>query len=203
MDEQQNMNPTQPSAADQQAQQPNTAMPTESQPTTGQPPTPQQPMQSAGNNKPKKPLLLVAIIIVVLLVLGATIFVLAKGKSDNSASETHTDTTSNNTNTDSSSTDPNSGALSQTPAAGDVTAEIKDFAFTPTTITVKKGAKVTWTNKDTVQHNVISDDNSQSKGLSSELLAQGESYSFTFTEAGTYSYHCGPHPSMTGTVVVK
>jgi plastocyanin len=38
---------------------------------------------------------------------------------------------------------------------------------------------------------------------SSELLAKGESYSFTFKKAGTYTYHCTPHPYMKGTVVVE
>ena len=34
------------------------------------------------------------------------------------------------------------------------------------------------------------------------LLAKGERYSFTFTEADSYPYHCAPHPDMKGTVVV-
>ena len=77
--------------------------------------------------------------------------------------------------------------------------EIENFAFTPATITVKVGTTVTWTNKDTVRHTVTSD-----KGLfDSGLFGKGESFSFTFTEAGTYTYHCTPHPNMKGTIIVE
>jgi plastocyanin len=34
-------------------------------------------------------------------------------------------------------------------------------------------------------------------------LSPGNSFSFTFTKAGTYTYHCKIHPSMTATIMVK
>ena len=78
---------------------------------------------------------------------------------------------------------------------------ISDFAFGPAKISVKKGSTVTWTNQDSVQHNVTPDSQSQNfEG--SQLLNKGESYSFTFNAVGTYSYHCTPHPSMQGSVEV-
>lgn len=80
--------------------------------------------------------------------------------------------------------------------------EIKDFAFTPATIKIKAGTTVTWTNKDSVQHNVVADKES-SDAPKSELLAKDESYEFTFNKPGTYSYHCSPHPNMKGTVIVE
>jgi amicyanin len=79
--------------------------------------------------------------------------------------------------------------------------EIKDFAFSPAAITVKKGTKVTWTNKDSTQHN-ISPDTETADFKASELLAQGESYSVTFNTVGTFSYHCTPHPYMKASVIV-
>ena len=78
---------------------------------------------------------------------------------------------------------------------------IKDFAYVPATITVKKGTKVTWTNQDSTRHDVTPDSESDNF-KASELLSKGESYSFTFNTAGTYTYHCGPHPQMKGTVIV-
>lgn len=78
---------------------------------------------------------------------------------------------------------------------------IKDFAFAPGERTVKKGTKVTWTNKDSARHD-ISPTSGGSDFKASELLAKGESYSFTFNTAGTYTYKCSPHPYMKGTVVV-
>lgn len=76
---------------------------------------------------------------------------------------------------------------------------IKGFAFQPATITVKKDGKVTWTNSDTVAHSIVATDGS----FGSTLLNKGQSYSFTFNTSGTFSYFCGPHPYMKGTVVVQ
>ncbi len=80
--------------------------------------------------------------------------------------------------------------------------DIKNYAYTPVTVTVKVGDKVTWTNQDSMRHDVVMDDDS-AEGPNSELLAKGESYSYTFTKAGTYEYHCSPHPYMKATVVVE
>lgn len=78
---------------------------------------------------------------------------------------------------------------------------IQDFSYAPQVITIKKGTTVTWVNNDSVRHDVKpTDDSTDFKG--SELLSKGEKYSFTFTNAGTYTYFCTPHPSMKGTVVV-
>jgi plastocyanin len=77
--------------------------------------------------------------------------------------------------------------------------EIKDFAFGPGTLTVKVGDTVTWTNKDITGHSATADDKSFDTGV----LSQGESGTFTFTKAGTYGYHCTPHPNMKGTIIVE
>lgn len=78
---------------------------------------------------------------------------------------------------------------------------IEDSAYGPANIRVKKGTTVTWTNKDTIRHDIAPDEeNPNFQG--SELLGQGESYSFTFNEVGTYNYHCTPHPFMKGSVEV-
>lgn len=79
--------------------------------------------------------------------------------------------------------------------------DIKDFDFQPQTITVKKGTTVTWTNQDVAKHD-INPDSESDNFKASELLAKGESYSWTFNTAGTYTYHCSPHPYMKATVIV-
>lgn len=79
------------------------------------------------------------------------------------------------------------------------TINISNYAFNPATITVKSGTTVTWTNSDPVAHKVVSD----SPAFTSDDIPQGGSYSFTFSTAGSYPYHCQIHPSMTGTVVVS
>ncbi|MEO6456675.1 MAG: S-layer homology domain-containing protein, partial [Chloroflexia bacterium] len=74
---------------------------------------------------------------------------------------------------------------------------IESFAFQPQNITVSVGSIVQWTNLDQAAHDVHSAGN-----WTSPLLNQGESFSFTFNSAGTYSYICQPHPFMTGTITV-
>ena len=78
--------------------------------------------------------------------------------------------------------------------------EIVNFVYTPTDLTVNVGDTVVWTNTDSVGHTITSDAGSE---LDSPLLGKGEQYSHTFTEAGTFLYHCTPHPWMTGTVTVE
>ncbi len=88
--------------------------------------------------------------------------------------------------------------ISRAKASSTRLVSIIDFAFDPTALSVKLGDTVQWINNGTAEegHNVIGD------GLSSPVLHTGESYSFTFTAAGTYDYICTIHPKMTGTVEV-
>jgi amicyanin len=79
---------------------------------------------------------------------------------------------------------------------------IKNYMFNPMVIKVKVGTTVTWTNHDAVAHTVTAD-NPSSATPSSMDIRQGSSYSFTFEQAGTYTYHCFPHPYMHGTVIVE
>lgn len=81
--------------------------------------------------------------------------------------------------------------------AADRTIEMRDFAFSPQTVEIRVGDRVTWTNRDSVEHNAT--DGSFDTGL----LAEGESASIRFTAPGTYAFFCEPHPSMTGTVIVR
>lgn len=74
---------------------------------------------------------------------------------------------------------------------------IKNFSFNPSTLNVKVGTTVTWTNEDTVTHTIKSDT------FSSGNLSQGDTFKFTFSTPGTFNYSCGIHPTMTGTIVVQ
>jgi plastocyanin len=79
------------------------------------------------------------------------------------------------------------------------TVEIRDFAFAPADLTVGVGSTVTWKNEDGATHTVTGDDD----GFDSADLPGGAEFSQTFDEAGTFTYHCEIHPSMTGTVRVE
>ena len=88
---------------------------------------------------------------------------------------------------------------------------IQNFAFTPQTLTVKAGATVTWTNKDSVPHDVTSADGLSTSATTTSLfssgtMSSGQSFSFTFKKPGTYFYECTIHaaePTMHAKVVVK
>lgn len=76
---------------------------------------------------------------------------------------------------------------------------ISGMAF-PETTTVKKGATVTWTNKDGFAHTVTSDDGTS---FNSGNLAGGATFSFVANTAGSFAYHCNYHSNMHGTLVVN
>jgi plastocyanin len=77
----------------------------------------------------------------------------------------------------------------------------ENFAFSPADLTVRVGQNVTWTNNAAVAHSVVSDTMS-TEAFSSGALATGQSFTHEFDHVGDFSYHCGIHPSMTGTIHV-
>lgn len=91
------------------------------------------------------------------------------------------------------------GDPGETPGPGASEVFIQGFAFSPSTITVAANTTVTWTNKDGVSHTVTSN-----TGLfDSGLIGTNGTFSFKFAAAGTYPYHCTPHPAMTATVTAN
>ncbi len=92
------------------------------------------------------------------------------------------------------------GNSGQPPASG--TAEqvtIRDFAFDPPELSVAVGTTVTWTNEDDTTHTVTATGGGP---IASPDLDQGDTYSVTFDQTGTYPYICSIHTFMTGTVTV-
>ncbi|HYC19375.1 MAG TPA: plastocyanin/azurin family copper-binding protein [Candidatus Bathyarchaeia archaeon] len=102
--------------------------------------------------------------------------------------------------TSSSNTSPSAVNSSITSTTSQNSVAIQNYAFNPSTLTIQKGANVTWTNYDSVQHNVVSDSSAFS---SSPLLNKGDTYTHQFNDSGSFSYFCSIHPYMKGTVVVK
>lgn len=86
-----------------------------------------------------------------------------------------------------------------TAVAADRGITMRDFAFAPGTVEIRVGDRVTWTNEDGVEHNARATSGAWDTGL----LGTGESGSIRFTAPGRYDFLCTPHPSMTGTVVVR
>jgi len=78
---------------------------------------------------------------------------------------------------------------------------MKGYAFSPAALTVPVGSTVTWTNQDTAPHDVKT--TSGPVSIHSPMLQKGQSWSFTFTTAGSYGYYCTVHPDMTARIVVQ
>jgi plastocyanin len=85
------------------------------------------------------------------------------------------------------------------PTGGQNPVNITGFAFSPATLTIAKGTKVTWTNNDSTTHTVTSDNGIWDSGN----LAVGNTFSYTFIRTGTFPYHCKIHTSMTAKIVVQ
>ena len=83
--------------------------------------------------------------------------------------------------------------------AATVTIQVKSTGFSPGTLTVTHGDKVTWRNVDKTDHQVVADDGS----FASPILHANQSWTTTLNTAGTFRYHDALHPKLTGKIVVK
>lgn len=77
------------------------------------------------------------------------------------------------------------------------------FTFDPRELSVDRGATVTWTNTDIIQHTVTSGEVGATTGKFDKTVEPKATFSFTFAEAGTFDYFCSIHRSMVGQVTVK
>ncbi|MDB4952416.1 MAG: Plastocyanin/azurin family copper binding protein [Gemmatimonadetes bacterium] len=88
----------------------------------------------------------------------------------------------------------------QAPASGPVARSgMRNLAFAPGRVEIQAGTTVEWTNNDPLAHSVTAADGSWDSGL----VQPGQTWRRTFTQPGTYEYHCTPHPFMKGTVIVR
>ena len=107
------------------------------------------------------------------------------------------------------------GTSSSNSSASGPRVTISDFSFSPSTLSVKAGTTVTWTNNGPMTHTTVSD----TAVWSSANLGPpaggggygggtaGGSFQFTFNTPGSYPYHCSLHPpasypGFVGTITV-
>jgi plastocyanin len=119
-------------------------------------------------------------IIALTIVLTSTVFLGGCGLTQSTTTPTATPTT-----------------VQSTTQAESNTITIQNFAFSPATLTVKKGTTITWTNQDSAPHQI------KSNSFNSPKLATGQSFSFVFNDIGSFDYSCSIHPSMTGKIIVQ
>jgi plastocyanin len=84
-------------------------------------------------------------------------------------------------------------------AIAQATVTIDNFTFSPAELTVPPGTTVTWVNHDDIPHTVVE----ENKSFRSKALDTDDTFSFTFTRAGDFTYFCSLHPHMTGKITVK
>jgi plastocyanin len=92
-----------------------------------------------------------------------------------------------------------SSPATSSPAAKTTAVTLQNFAFNPSNLTAKVGQTITWTNRDSVAHNVTA---KKGDNFHSTTLNPGQSYSHKLDHAGTISYVCTIHPNMKATLTV-
>jgi plastocyanin len=90
----------------------------------------------------------------------------------------------------------------------DVMVDMKDLRFQPARIAVSRGTRVTWVNKEAAVHFVNTDPHPSHNNLpdlNSLDLTEGQTYSYTFNQAGEWAYHCSAHfpQGMAGSIIVQ
>lgn len=97
-------------------------------------------------------------------------------------------------------TKPKTTTTTPPPATHTSTVTISNMAFGPQVLAVAAGDTVVWVNKDTVPHTTKAEN-----GLlwDSGTIRPGGSYSRVFKAPGSYTYSCGIHPTMHGTIIVR
>ncbi|RSM90426.1 copper-binding protein [Kibdelosporangium aridum] len=88
-----------------------------------------------------------------------------------------------------------------TAAAATQQVHMSGYAYGPGTLTINVGDTVTWTNHDQAPHDAVT--TAGPAQFRSPMLNTGQTWSFTFTTPGTYSYYCSIHPDMRGQIVVR
>lgn len=129
------------------------------------------------------------IIVAVVILLGVGGFLLLGSRGSNRPTTTTPSETTNPTKTTTGE------------ATDSVAIETKNFAFSPTTIKIKAAGTITYTNGDSVAHSFTADDG---ESFDSGLVGRDRSTTITAPSVpGTYTFHCTPHPSMKGTLIVE
>lgn len=83
---------------------------------------------------------------------------------------------------------------------------ITDDGFEPSTLSVKQGTRIIWTNADSGLHQIAANPypkGTDLKGLKSEILNNAQTYTYTADTVGSFGYHDQLKPTINGTLVVK
>lgn len=93
-------------------------------------------------------------------------------------------------------------SASASPPAGPIpsyTITIENLQFSPAELSVHRGDRIVWLNKDLFPHTATANNNA----FDSQAIAAGSSWTYLADKAGVYSYSCAFHPGMHGTLKVR
>jgi plastocyanin len=76
---------------------------------------------------------------------------------------------------------------------------IEDMRFKPPVLTVRRGDRIVWVNKDLFPHTVTA----ATKSFDSGSIAAGATWSYVAASSGDYAYGCSFHPTMKGRLTVQ
>ncbi|PIS41007.1 MAG: hypothetical protein COT26_00280 [Candidatus Kerfeldbacteria bacterium CG08_land_8_20_14_0_20_43_14] len=132
------------------------------------------------------------LIILGIIIVGGLIFLGIRSGYSSSNSNTNASNSNSGQTINQASNQPTNSNVTQR-----ATVSIVNMSFQPATLTISPNIEVTWTNNDSVTHTVTGDT------FDSGNIAPGSSFSQTFTQTGTFNYHCSIHPNMLGQIIVR
>ena len=143
------------------------------------------------------PIMLIALM--ALLLLSVVAFAGCDGGATTTTTASPATTGSTTAATSAPGTTGSTTATTAATGAGGTQVSLKNIAIDPTSVTIKVGDTVTWTNNDGFAHRLVGDNGEFDSGD----MNGGATFSFTFKTAGTITYHCSIHPEMKGTIIVQ
>lgn len=148
---------------------------------------------------------IIAAVIAVLVVAGGA-FALTRKSSPKPATEQTTQTTADKNQSTTTPTTTDTNTTPEAPDSSAATITYTDDGFSPGTLTVKAGTKVTIQNKSTHTIEFDSDPHpvhTTNRDLNVGTVAAGQSMTFTTDKTGTFGYHDHLDASKTGTLIVQ
>jgi len=73
------------------------------------------------------------------------------------------------------------------------------YSFSPSSLTITAGTRVTFTNTTQVPHTFTADRGAFDSGT----VAPQQAFTFSFATRGSFPYHCAIHPYMKATITVN
>lgn len=149
---------------------------------------------------------LITTVVIVLVLLGVGTYALTRNSNNDKTPDTSNTNVSQPSSAESTPSNSSSQSNSSNTAPATATITYSDNGFSPATLTVKSGAKITIKNNSSMDMQFDSNPHpahTDNPELNVGMVAAGQSATFTVTTTGTFGYHNHLNPTDTGTIVVQ